>query len=568
VARLSRALKLCLLAALCALAVLSQDLQPQLSPQISPPPTTQPPEAEAPGVIEGTVISGRTGQPLRRAQVVLRPADGKGSSLFQTSDDSGGFAFPNVATGRYIITVQRDGFLPLSAGRIGSYKMPPIFSVGSGQTISSFIFRMTPSGIVSGKVKFDDAEPAVNVTVQLYRSYHDRGRRGFASAGSARTDDRGEYRVHGLEPGTYYVAALYQTPPHPAGAEQQVRKDTFGNPLPELSYAVTFFPQAQRMSDAVPLKIAPGDEVGGIDIFLTLVHTVHVRGRVVSGLAGGVVPSPSVALRWNDPDNTASVTAPVDVSIGKDQSFDISGVTAGPYLLMASGVEEGMTMTGRVPMNVGDSDVSNADIVIGSGSMWTGKVRVDGDDAALTPGLMVVLEPRRPIVSPTRAKVSDTGDFSLPFVPEETYDLYVENGPSNSYLKSVRVANAERIGQGLEAGSVDAAPSLEVILGAQGGQVGGRAVTADPKVVASGASVALIPDPPAGRVQGYQATGADEYGNFYFQCVAPGKYLVVGWLDQPPCEVYNPDDFLACQQVGVSVTVGEGEQQSVQVTAN
>jgi hypothetical protein len=200
--------------------------------------------------------------------------------------------------------------------------------------------------------------------------------------------------------------------------------------------------------------------------------------------------------------------------------------------------------------------------------MWTGQVRVDGDDAALTPGLMVVLEPRRPIVSPMRAKVSDKGDFVLPFVPEETYDLYVETGPSNSYLKSVRVANAERLGQGLEAGSADSPPSLEVILGAQGGQVVGRAVTSDPKVVASGASIALIPDPPAGRVQNYQATGADEYGNFYFQGLAPGKYLVVGWLDQPPCEVYNPDDFLACQQIGVRVTVGEGEQQSIQLTAN
>jgi hypothetical protein len=341
-----------------------------------------------------------------------------------------------------------------------------------------------------------------------------------------------------------------------------------GNPLPELSYAVTFFPQAQRMSNAVPVRVAPGDEIGGIDIFLTLVHTVHVRGRVVSGLEGGVVPSPSVALRWNDPDNTASVNAPIDVSIGKDQSFDISGVTAGPYLLIASGVEAGITMTGRVPMNVGDSDVSNADIVIGPESMWTGKVRVDGEDAALTPGLTVVLEPRRPIVSPTRAKVSDQGDFSLPFVPEETYDLYVENGPSNSYLKSVRVANAERLGQGLEAGSVDSPPSLEVILGAQGGQVVGRAVTSDPKVVASGASIALIPDPPAGRVQSYQATGADEYGNFSFQGMPPGKYLVVGWLDQPPCEVYNPDDFIACQQVGVPVTINEGEQQNIQLIAN
>ena len=321
-------------------------------PAISPPPTTEPPEEQAPGSVEGNVFSGASGQPLRRAQVALRPADGKGSSLFQTTDESGGFSFPKVKTGRYVITVRRDGYLPLSSGRIGSYKMPPIFSVNSGQRISSFVFRLTPSGVVSGKVKFDDAEPAADVTIQLYRSYYDRGRHSYAAAASTRTDDRGEYRVHGIEPGSYYVAALYQAPPRPPEAEEETRKDALGNPLPELSYAVTFFPEAQKMADAVPLKIGPGEEAAGIDIFLTLVHTVRVRGRVIG--AGGAVSGASVTLRWNDPDNTASVNAPIRVTIDPGQHFDISGVTAGPYLLMASGVEGGDTLTGRVPLSVGD----------------------------------------------------------------------------------------------------------------------------------------------------------------------------------------------------------------------
>ncbi len=537
-------------------------------PAISPPPTTEPSEAQAPGSIEGTVTSGVTGQPLRRAQVVLKAAGGKGSSLFQTTDDSGGFSFPKVAVGRYIITVQRDGFLPLSAGHIGSYKMPPIFSVSSGQSIRSFEFRLTPSGVVSGKVKFDDAEPAVNVAIQLYRSYYDRGRHGYAAAASTRTDDRGEYRLHGLEPGSYYVAALYQTPPRPPGAEEQARKDSLGNPLPELSYAVTFFPEAQKMSDAVPLKVGPGEEVAGIDIFLTMVHTVHVRGRVIGALQGSIVASPSVALRWNDSDNTASVAAPISVAIDRDQNFDISGVTAGPYLMIAAGVEDGMSLTGRIPLNVGDSDVANANIVVGAESTWSGKVRVDGEDAALPTGLVISLEPRRPIASPTRTQVSESGEFSIPFVPDETYDLYVLNTPNDFYLKSVRVANAERLGQGLEASAGGTAPALDVILGAEGGEVIGRAVTADPKVVASGATIALIPDPPTGRVQGYQTAQADEYGNFLLQGLSPGKYLLVGWLDQPPCEIYNPDDFLTCQAQGAGLTIAEGEQQSVQVTAN
>ena len=127
------------------------------------------------------------------------------------------------------------------------------------------------------------------------------------------------------------------------------------------------------------------------------------------------------------------------------------------------------------------------------------------------------------------------------------------------------MANAERLDQGLEAPSGDAPPQLEVVLALQGGQVLGRAVTADPKVVASGAAIALIPDPPVGRVQAYQTTQADEYGNFYLQGLPPGKYLLVGWLDQPPCDVYNPDDFAACQAEGAAITISEGEERSAQV---
>ena len=322
------------------------------------------------------------------------------------------------------------------------------------------------------------------------------------------------------------------------------------------------------MADAVPVKIAPGEEVAGIDIFLTLVHTVRVRGQVIGGIQGSVIASPNVTLRWNDPDNTASVSAPINVTLDKEQNFEIQGVTAGPYLLVASGVENGVTLTGRVPLNVGDADVANANVVIEAESMWSGKVRMDGDDAALPQGLVISLQPRRPITSPTRAQVSETGDFTIPFAPDETYDLYVLNGPANTYLKSVRMANAERLSQGLEASSGDAPPPLEVILGLQGGQVQGRAVTADPKVVASGATIVLIPDPPAGRVQAYQTTQADEYGNFLLQGLPPGKYLLVGWLDQAPCEVFNPDDFAACQAQGAGVTIAEGEQRSAQVTAN
>ena len=182
---------------------------------------------------------------------------------------------------------------------------------------------------------------------------------------------------------------------------------------------------------------------------------------------------------------------------------------------------------------------------------------------------MISLQPRRPLTSPTRAQVSENGEFSIPFVPEETYDLYVINGPGNFYLKSVRVANAERLDQGLEASSGGAPPALDVVLGAHGGQVVGRAVTADPKVVASGATIALIPDPPVGRVQAYQTTHADEYGNFTLQGLAPGKYLLVGWLDQAALrDLQSRTISPPARPRATASRSRKAEEQSAQVTAN
>lgn len=528
----------------------------------------QEPATPEPGSIEGVVLSDATGQPLRRAQVILRPVEAGSGGLVQTTSESGAFSFPKVAPGQYSITVQRDGFLRQSAGRIGAYKMPPIVSVRPGDAISSFVFRMTPWGVLSGKLKFDDAEPAVNVTVQLYREAYFGGHHGYIMAASTQTDDRGEYRLHGLEPGSYYVAALYQAPAVPPGATEQRAANGPGNAGAELSYAVTFFPEVQRLADAVAVHISPGEEVAGIDIFLTLVHTVRIRGRVISGATGEILPNASITLRWNDPDNTGSVSAPVSVRFDKDRNFEIKGVTSGPYVVVATGVDDGQNLSARTPISVGDSDVANLDIVITPEQKWKGRVHIEGDDSTPLSGLQVSLEPHRATASVTRAPVDKNGDFLLPFLPQETYDLFVLNAPSDAYLKSVRAGNFDRLATGIEAEPGGEPAPLDVILSTQGGQVAGRAVTSDPMTVASGATVALLPDPPRGRLQTYKTAYADEYGNFLLRGIAPGKYILVGWLDQPPCEIYNPDDLAACRAQGVSLEVSENSTETTQITAN
>ncbi|HYL73699.1 MAG TPA: carboxypeptidase regulatory-like domain-containing protein [Bryobacteraceae bacterium] len=550
--RLPLRLKLCLL--LCPVATLFA--------QQAPTPENEP----KPGSLEGSVLS-NMGQPLRRAQVLLRPMQAGIAALVQTTDETGKFSFPKLTPGRYSITIQRDGYLPLFAGHVGPYKMPPIFYVRPGDEIRNFTFTMMPWGVLGGRIKFDDAEPAVNVVVQLYREQFDRGRHGFVVAATTRTNDRGEYRFHGLDPGSYYVAALYQAPPLPPNAEEQRRTDVLGKPAPDFSYVVTFFPEAQKMADAVAVRVAAGGEVGGIDIFLTLVHTVRIHGRVTSAVSGQPVPGPSITLRWNDADNTGSVSAPVDVSFDRNQRFQIKGVTPGPYLIVTTGADDGKSLSGRTPIQVGEDDIDSLEIVIGPEQKWKGSIHVEGDEGTKLPGLAVQFQPRRSTAFVSRAPVDSSLEFALPFLPQETYDFEVLNAPEDMYLKSVMIGSNDRLATGLEAEPGDTPPAMEVVLSNRGGKLLGKAVATDSSIVATGASVMLVPDPPNGRSQTYKSTYADEFGNFLVKGIAPGKYVVVAWFDQPPCEIYNPDDMAACRARGASLTVSEGALESVQVTA-
>jgi hypothetical protein len=63
-------------------------------------------------------------------------------------------------------------------------------------------------------------------------------------------------------------------------------------------------------------------------------------------------------------------------------------------------------------------------------------------------------------------------------------------------------------------------------------------------------------------LQSYREAAADEYGDFQITGIPPGKYTLVAWLDDPPCDVYDPDAQAACRAVGMAVTVQPSSQQS------
>jgi Carboxypeptidase regulatory-like domain len=521
-------------------------------------------DRQRPARVEGKVVSDLDGGGLKRAHVVLRPVDsGAGAGLPSVgtdTDDQGAFELRDIAPGRYTLTADRDSYLPSSVCLHGTLRMPVAFTLGAGQSLTSITFRLRPWAVIAGRIRFEDGEPAVNVRVEAYRESVDKGRRHYTNTTGAITNDRGEYRIHDLRPGAYVIAAVYERTVENVDPRSYLEQSAAA----ALGYATTFYPDTVRFNEAVAIRLDYGREQGGVDIFLRPIRKVKIRGRVTGGVSGAVVTGAAIYLQRMDAHNHASVDAPAHVGYDRQGNFEVRDVTPGLYMMTAAGDDQGEAMRARAVVTVPEQDVDNVELVLQSPRKWRGNVVIEGGgnfDPKQT--FRFRLEPHSERVQNVTVAVGGA-EFDCVIWPEEVYDAYAQDLPGDFFLSAVRVNGSDVMGYGLEGAQASGTP-FQIVLDSRGGGVTGLVMAPDGNVL-SGASLALIPDPPQGRLQAYREVQADEYGQFQIHGVAPGKYVLIGWLDDPPCDYGDPDALDACRAAGTQVTVGQAGQQNLTFT--
>ena len=154
------------------------------------------------GVIQGVVLEWASGKPLSRTSVHLQPVAGSGVKLrnWQTrSGRSGEFSFPSVPDGLYILHTQREGFLSASYGqrRPTGHGHPITIAKDSALFAELRLHRM---GAITGTVLDENGVGIPRVPVIAYRA-----RLPLRIASESISDDRGVYRLTGLELGKYWV---------------------------------------------------------------------------------------------------------------------------------------------------------------------------------------------------------------------------------------------------------------------------------------------------------------------------------------------------------------------------
>jgi hypothetical protein len=150
--------------------------------------------------LRGMVVEAQTGKPLARALVVVQPvAGGAGATQSIRSNGSGVFLFPPMPAGAYLVSAARRAFAPVQYGQKGwKSSGVPVVLQESEETIIRI--AMPRFGAITGRIVDENDVGLPEHEVIAYRNT-----RPPVMVAKAATDDRGAYRIFGLEPGNYVV---------------------------------------------------------------------------------------------------------------------------------------------------------------------------------------------------------------------------------------------------------------------------------------------------------------------------------------------------------------------------
>ena len=227
--------------------------------------------------IEGSVASA-SGEPIKKALIeVISETHEHAANYSAVADQEGHFRIADMQPGRYTIFAERTGFIQVDNR---NHRSPGVVvALEPGQAVKELLVRMLPAAAINGRVIDEDGDPIPNVDVTITRKAYPGGREIWDTVGSERTNDIGQFRLGGLFPGRYFIAAI------PPASFQSIaatpKKVDPANPQPETSYVPTYYPGTIDRGQAAALEIRAGEELP-IDFNLVPSRTFNVRGELTA----------------------------------------------------------------------------------------------------------------------------------------------------------------------------------------------------------------------------------------------------------------------------------------------
>ena len=543
--------------------VLAQGPPPPPPPPPPMPGRDMPQNKTGTGRLSGRVTALESGRPIRRAMVRVSGNElREGKSV--STDAEGRWELRDLPAGRLSLSASKGGYVQLQYGQRRPFENGKPIDLANGQSIDKIEMALPRASALTGRVVDEFGEPVTGVRVAAMRYRFLAGQRRMTPTGEMdTTDDLGQFRVHGLPPGDYYV----QAQPMSMMTFMSVSGDRTG-------YAQTFYPNAYSPAEATRVSLALGQESQSLVIALVPTRFVNLSGTATN--ADGQ-PVRAGMVRVVEP-GAMFMPMPQMGMIRPDGTWTISGVVPGEYRLVAQmmkgSFEEiaatgsgGTPETAQMTITVGNEDISGIAIATSKGNTVRGTVKWEGGEpptGAPSYGMVTAAESEMlPMGSPIGV-IRQDGTFELRAVSGRR--LFRAAGfPKGWYLKSITLN-----GQDITDALVDVHPGqdisgLEVTATQKAGELSG---TVQSSKGAALTDYVVVLFPPESERWGWQSrfvfsARPDQTGRFTIAGLPEASYLAVALEYLEPGEEGNPEFLERMKSLATRVSIGEGEKKAV-----
>ena len=509
--------------------------------------------------VSGTVMNSATGDGVRKAIVLLRaPDEDKGISYEAECDGNGRFHIDDVEPGKYFISGERQGFMLESDGATGAPGQS--VKVEAGQSVKDVKVKLVPLGVITGRVLDEDGDPVRGAEVWAMAYSYLGGKRQLRNVEGVRASDKGEFRLFGLRPGTFYIQA--------ADPQANMRRMSFytggivGATHRGMGVSFTYFPSALDPAQATPIELSAGAQLRGFDIRMRQEARYSVRGKLPAVLKNG---SEGVAVHYMLWMRSRGDRNRMGYSLHMDEeNFEFSDVPPGSYLVVCTPNNGEKGLHARQLVEVVNSDVEGVTLNMVSPVAVSGAVRVEGTPRQPLEGLRVSLATDDLFSGRNSAEVKPDGSFEISDVIPDEYKIEVGTNQS-AYVKSIRFGDAE-----VPDGRIDltkGSGAVTVTLGTDVGEVEGSVKKSNGDAAVRVRVTLIAYGSRLGRHDLSRSGFSDEEGKFHLRDVAPGEYKAFAWEDVPVGAPQDPDFRKPFEKQSADVKMEPSGHQTVDLTS-
>jgi len=412
-----------------------------------------------------------------------------------------------------------------------------VVSLLGGQDPSSIDFRLQENGAVSGRVLGQSNEPMPGLEVVLIGREYFAGALRYYRRRATATDDRGEYRLQEIPPGTSFLLLARERNTGMSPMSQVPNDPKLRRPAP----APTYYPNSTRPEEGELITLRAGESRENIDIRMLRSPSYCVEGTLRA--AGG----PADLSFWIHEEEmsfglgpSGGVTGvPPGGKCGPDGKIRVCGLHPGSYRLTAftgnlnSPVDFGATL-----ITIADRDLRDVTITPQPRVPLTGRVvwASAPPEKPVNSQLSVLLTPldRTAGGLGERATSPVPGEFSVKThsgqdLLMDEYFVRVMGLTDPLYVKDITYGATSVIRSPLKLGGAMTGAELRVIVGHDGGSLAARVADKDGKGVPD-VNVILMPKDAASEADlaAMRITGqTDQNGGYSSPTLAPGHYYVL-----------------------------------------